>query len=229
MGDKFLPDAGVIELRQYTLHPGRRETLIELFEREFIESQQACGIELPGLFRDLDRPDRFVWLRAFADMADRARALAAFYEGPVWRAHREAANATMIDSDNVLLLRPAGQALQVDPVTSGSGSIVVGICPLAVPTADSALLQPLLNACATLLQAQGVQLLATWASERSANNFPRLPLREGEPVLVWLARHPAGLDTGSLRSALDEALAPWLGGSTELLRLAPTARSPLQA
>jgi hypothetical protein len=40
-------------------------------------------------------------------MTSRAKALTDFYSGPVWKAHREAANATMIDSDNVLLLRPA--------------------------------------------------------------------------------------------------------------------------
>jgi len=60
-----------------------------------------------GQFRDLDNPDRFVWLRGFPDMATRGRALQAFYGGPVWKAHRDVANATMIDSDNVLLLRPA--------------------------------------------------------------------------------------------------------------------------
>ncbi len=37
----------------------------------------------------------------------RAPALQEFYGGPVWKTHREAANETMIDSDNVLLLRPA--------------------------------------------------------------------------------------------------------------------------
>ncbi|TIT92200.1 MAG: NIPSNAP family protein, partial [Mesorhizobium sp.] len=31
----------VVELRQYTLKPGRRETLIALFDREFIETQEA--------------------------------------------------------------------------------------------------------------------------------------------------------------------------------------------
>ena len=31
----------IIELRQYTVHPGRRDELIELFEREFVESQEA--------------------------------------------------------------------------------------------------------------------------------------------------------------------------------------------
>ena len=96
----------VVELRQYTLHPGRRDDLVELFEREFVETQEACGMRLFGQFRDLDDTDRFVWLRGFAGMDARAAALGAFYGGPVWKAHRDAANATMIDSDDVLLLRP---------------------------------------------------------------------------------------------------------------------------
>jgi hypothetical protein len=53
----------------------------------------------------LDDPNRFIWLRGFADMTTRAQALHVF-GGPFGK-HREAANETMIDSDNVLLLRPA--------------------------------------------------------------------------------------------------------------------------
>lgn len=75
----------IVELRQYTLHPGARETLIELFEREFVTGQQSVGITVGGRFRDLDDPDRFVWLRAFPDMTRRRRSLEAFYTGPVWR------------------------------------------------------------------------------------------------------------------------------------------------
>jgi hypothetical protein len=97
----------VVELRQYTLHSGKRDVLIDLFDREFVETQEEVGIKIIGQFRDLDHQDRFVWLRGFPDMTSRAKALNDFYSGPVWKAHREAANATMIDSDNVLLLRPA--------------------------------------------------------------------------------------------------------------------------
>src|SRR5947209_12081023 len=97
----------IVELRQYTLHPGKRDVLIDLFDGEFIEPQEAIRIKVIGQFRDVDDPDRFVWLRGFRDMASRAKALEDFYGGPVWKAHREAANATMVDSDNVLLLRPA--------------------------------------------------------------------------------------------------------------------------
>jgi hypothetical protein len=89
------------------LHPRKRDVLIDLFDREFVESQEALGMKVIGQFRDLDNPNRFVWLRGFRDMPSRAQSLKDFYGGPVWKAHREAANATMIDSDNVLLLHPA--------------------------------------------------------------------------------------------------------------------------
>lgn len=96
----------IVELRQYALHPGQREALIALFDREFVESQEELGMAVLGQFRDLDNRDRFVWLRGFETMPGRAKALASFYSGPAWRAHSAGANATMIDSDNVLLLRP---------------------------------------------------------------------------------------------------------------------------
>src|SRR5471030_240697 len=91
----------IIELRQYLLQPCRRDDLIELFDREFVETQEAVGIDVVGQFCDLDRPDYFVWLRSFDYMESRSHSLAAFYGVPVWGAHRDAANATMIDSDNV--------------------------------------------------------------------------------------------------------------------------------
>jgi hypothetical protein len=34
----------VVELRQYSLHPGMRDTLIDLFDREFVEGKEATGI-----------------------------------------------------------------------------------------------------------------------------------------------------------------------------------------
>ena len=84
--DPTVPDCNIVELRQYTLHPGRRDVLIDLFDREFVEAQEAAGMAVMGQFRDLDDRDRFVWLRGFADMPSRRAALAAFYGGPVWQA-----------------------------------------------------------------------------------------------------------------------------------------------
>ena len=102
----------VIELRQYTLHAGRREPFIELFDGTFADPLDATGMTVIGQFRDLDRPDRFVWMRGFQDMPSRAKELAAFYDSDLWHARRNEANASIDDSDNVLLLEPATSALR---------------------------------------------------------------------------------------------------------------------
>ena len=101
-------DVPLVELRRYALHPGTRDEMLGIFERELMEGQEAAGMRLLGQFRDLDDPDAFVWLRGFRDMASRYTALWDFYTGPVWKNHQEAVNATMISSDDVLLLRPYG-------------------------------------------------------------------------------------------------------------------------
>jgi NIPSNAP len=87
-------DPAVVELRRYTLHPGALDVFAALFERELVEPQEAVGMSVLGWFRDLDDPVAFVWVRGFDDMPSRAEALTAFYGGPVWAAHRDAANAT---------------------------------------------------------------------------------------------------------------------------------------
>jgi hypothetical protein len=48
-------------------------------------------------------------------MERRREALAAFYGGPVWKAHAAAANATMIDVNDVLLLRPVAPSTGFRP------------------------------------------------------------------------------------------------------------------
>src|SRR3569832_52677 len=130
-------DCQVVELRRYTLRHGQRDVLIELFDREFIETQEAVGMRVIGQFRDLDDPDHFAWLRGFADMQTRPRGLQAFYGGPVWAAHRDVANATMIDSDNVLLLRPAwpGSGIRTsddDRAPRGSAQVPPGVVHVTV-------------------------------------------------------------------------------------------------
>ncbi len=216
----------VIELRQYTLRPGRRDELIALFEREFVESQEAAGMTLIGQFRDLDNPDRFVWLRGFPDMDARRRSLEAFYDGPVWRAHREAANATMIDSDDVLLLKPLEEGsgfllgTRGAPGASGPGGgrIIGGVHSLNGP--DDPLPETFRAEAAPALRSAGSASIAWLATEPRPNTFPRLPIREDERVLVWFA---AFADP----AAADAAGPTVPGPSIQRLRLEPTARSRL--
>lgn len=99
----------IVEIRQYTLFPGQRDVLIDLFDRYFVEAQADLGMTIIGEFRVLDNPNRFFWIRGFPSMEARGEYLLAFYHGAVWETHRSAANTTMVDSDNVLLLHPASE------------------------------------------------------------------------------------------------------------------------
>ncbi|QJW85701.1 NIPSNAP family protein [Ramlibacter terrae] len=236
------PRCTVVELRQYTLHPGQRDTLIDVFDREFVETQEAVGARVIGQFRDADRPDRFVWLRGFAGMAERAEALGAFYGGPAWAAHSAVANATMIDFDDVLLLRPAweGSGVTVQrprpPATAGgdaAGLVDITIFPLHAPPSP-ALLQAARNAGAVLRDG-GAQDTAWYVTEPSANTFPRLPVREGVQVLVGVALFAGSEDFEAFKQSerweRDAApgLSPHLAAPAQSLRLRPTARSALRA
>ncbi len=237
-------DCPVVELRQYTLRPGQRDILIDLFDRAFIESQEALGMGIIGQFRDLDNPDRFVWLRGFRDMPARAEALAAFYDGPVWNAHRDVANATMVDSENVLLLCPARPASGFSPDGSArpphgareipEGIVVATIYYLAAP-ACADFVDYFERSLWPLLADAGASILAYFVTERSANTFPRLPVRAGEQVFVWFARFRDQADYDHHREALaqsrqwrgevTDALARRFAAPPEVVTLSPTARS----
>ena len=233
-----VPPITVVELRQYTLRGGRREDLINLFEREFIESQETLGLHVLGIFTDLDDPDRFVWLRGFRDMAQRRAGLQAFYTGPVWKANNRAANATMLDSDNVLLLRPLARSddlLAPQRVTTG-GIVRFSIHNL-VQVPASAFTDFFEGTMRPMIIDAGGSVLATLTSETRPNDYPGLPVREHESVFVWLTRfdnaereaHFTRLlsQRSGWRDKVPEVLWPALMRKPEVLRLSPTSRSRL--
>jgi hypothetical protein len=230
----------IVELRQYTLHPGQRDVLIDLFDSTFVESQEATGMRVIGQFRDLDRPDRFVWLRGYDDMDGRARGLGDFYGGPVWKAHSSAANATMIDSDDVLLLRPArpGSAFGLDGSSRvdaaggpGAGFVAATILSLETAAERAGVLSFFEEVISPAVGEGGGSILGYFVTEPSENTFPSLPVREGEEVLVWfvgfedrstlerVARHASDLSSAAQGIGLER--------DPQTLRLEPTSRSLL--
>ncbi|HEX6966405.1 MAG TPA: NIPSNAP family protein [Gemmatimonadaceae bacterium] len=235
--------ATAVELRQYALHPGQRETLVELFDHEFVETQEAVGIEVIAQFRDIDRSDVFTWLRGFPDMASRAVSLRAFYDGPVWARHRDAANATMISSDNVWLLRPArpGSGFTIaggrPPIGARAipAELVVATIYTLTASAAPTFAEWFEREMTPRLVAAGGRPIASFETEPSVNTYPRLPVREGEHAFVWFARFT---DTAAYDRHLETLAADreWtrrvrpatmqrLAAPTETWRLTPTARS----
>ena len=240
--EKKTSAGSVFELRQYTLRGGQRDTLISLFEANFIESQEVVGAHIIGTFRDLDDPDRFVWMRGFRDMAARKDALEAFYlRSPAWTAHKKEANATMVDSDNVLLLSAPSSISEFSagaPNTSASDA-VYGVTIYYLGGVNIAEFSQFFNRTVlphvTELGASPVAVLAT---NEVPNNFPRLPVREQDRVFLWMGRWPNEASQQAFatqmrswsgwRDAAPENILPALMRKPEQLRLKPTTRSRLQ-
>jgi hypothetical protein len=239
-GTPMNDENSVIELRQYTLHGGQRDTLIDLFEADFLEPLNASGMHVIGTFRDLDDPDRFVWMRGFPGMAARPQALSTFYDGALWKSKRNAANATILDSDNVLLLKPAApdsgfpvasKQVNKDEIIGATIHYLANVDAQAFVAAFDRTVLPRITEL-------GAKSIARLVTEESPNNFPRLPVRDRDRVFIWYARWPNVDAEASFasrfaklsgwRDSVPEAVLPALMRKPERLRLAPTATSELR-
>ncbi|HST64946.1 MAG TPA: NIPSNAP family protein [Mycobacteriales bacterium] len=207
-------DLPVVELRRYTLVPGRRDEMIDVFERHLMESQQDTGMYVLGTFRDLDRPDHFVWLRGFPDMGSRKDSLTAFYSGPVWKEYGPVVRPTMVDTDDVHLLRPVGPGLSPGPLPPVGAEPPGGIVYVTFAATPDA--------------------FATFVTEKAENTYPALPVHEGVDVTVSLTRTPPpgpagpGGPAGPAGPTAPAGPAGPTAPAGAPARLTPTARSPLR-
>ena len=178
-------------------------------------------------------------------MPTRARALHEFYGGPVWKTHREAANATMIDSDNVLLLRPAPptSGFQLDkakraPIgsTTNQEDLLVATIYHLGKTREADFVASFERELQPRLTKAGVSVLASFVTETHPNTFPRLPVRENANVFLWFARFldrkayqkcAAAMGESKREKETAKKLAARIVDQPEILLLSPTARSRL--
>jgi hypothetical protein len=238
----------VVELRQYTEKPGQRDDLIALFEEHFLEGQERYGMRIIGQFRNCNDPDQFVWMRGFADMQARQKALEGFYSGPIWEEYGNAASDTMIDSSNVLLLRPARatSGFRIDPTTRpalDAPETQEGIITATIYSFDELVDANFVDFferdLAPVLRDAGAKLVGYFVTEPSENTYKPLPVREGENVFVWFtsfadrAAYAAYQTTLAESQAWTASLAPALkkrlSKPEEALELVPGRRSLLRS
>lgn len=235
----------ILELRMYTVRKGRRDEMIELFDRELIEPREDVGIQIIGQFRDVDNSKRWTWLQGFNDMQSRAEALNAFYTSSAWKANAKAANATIVDSGNVLLLHPArpdsGFKLKVgkrpprESTMPQAGFVSATIYYFDEPVSEEfieyfeEIMRPILKKC-------GAKLLGYFVTEESPNSYARLAIREGEHVFVWLAGFPESeaherwirqLKESKAWGEVQSSIKKFIIKEPETMRLTPTPRSRL--
>jgi flavin-binding protein dodecin len=238
---KHLKDFQVIEFRRYTVKEGEREHFAEYFESYFPEAFQQMGAIAFGQFFERKNPVGFTWMRGFKNTDARAVINAGFYYGPLWREHAFTMNSHMVDSDNVLLLRPLNPERgvtvlpSVDPVTERKGAQGVVVAQIFAVKANSvdAFAQEAEAAFAGY-RAAGAREAGVLVTLDAPNNFPQLPVRTDGPYLVWLGivKDNQALETQftplAERSSKSLSATGLLRGAPELVILDPTRRSRLR-
>ena len=229
----------VIELRNYVLQPGRRDDFIRHFEEQFLQSQRDTGMHVLGQFTVVDQPDRFLWIRGFADMAARRRGLDDFYDGAFWEARRAATNAMLVDHEDVHLLRPLDaierltnglsledRASEPPGVTAPDTGLVLADFYRAAGRPDH-LVHAFESGLRPALLERGHQLLGHFVAELAPNDYPRLKVIQDPTLLVVLTayRDPAHLARLTAEWDPRAQLKPLSTGDVVTLRLQPTARS----
>jgi hypothetical protein len=236
-----LHDFQVVELRRYTMVDGARERFARYFESYFPEAFQQLGALVLGAFFERRNRTAFSWLRGFRDLDARGVVCGAFYHGPLWKEHRQTINDQVVDSGNVLLLRPLTPERgvlvlpAVDPVREESGAQGVAVAQIFALRADGAgafvqQAEPFFAA----YRAAGIREAGVLVSLDAANNFPQHPIRADGPFLVWLGliESEAILEKRfsplAERAARSLAAGGLLRGETELVILDPAPRSRLR-
>ena len=115
--------------------------------------------------------------------------------------------------------------------------IQAGICTLDA-AAEHGFLDRFEHELAPRLRQAGAELIAVYVTDPSENTFPRLPVREDGPFLVWFARfsdvqahhrYEAALVADvAWREAVARAIRDGLRQLPQRLRLVPTPRSELR-
>jgi hypothetical protein len=152
----------------------------------FFPEQERLGASLLGIFRDDENLDRFVWLRVMPNMDERKRILTAFYtDGEMWQKHRNITNTYIVDSDNVLLIKPVSE---IESKTFSTSNSVIEMYtliqnkPLSKEEAVTAEKE-----IETYINDSKGTLVGTFSTENVENNYPRHAIRSNEYGLVWFA------------------------------------------
>ena len=183
----------VLEFRRYTIKEGEREHFAQYFDAYFPEALQQLGTIVAGDFFERKNSSGFTWIRGFHTLEDRAVVNAQFYAGSVWKEHKKTMNDLIVDSDNVILLRPLSHERgipilpAVDPIVEANGVQGIVVAQIFAVKADS--VEAFAKAAEPTFasyRAAGVREAGVLVTLDVPNNYPQLPIRTDGPFLVWL-------------------------------------------
>lgn len=207
----------VIELRNYILKPGMRDSFINYFEDNLILTQYCLNGYPLGQYRVKGLEENFFWIRGFENMKQRSTFLPAFYLGPTWKKYKKIPNSLLANNDNVNLLHPLelenDSLVLADAIESSLLMSRNGITVIDFYTANTKL--DLLKALFArnylpLIRSLGLEDYTLWISEPQKNDFPQLPVFQDKNLLVMITHYKNELNyteqIKSINTKMSESL-----------------------
>jgi NIPSNAP len=93
------------ELRQYRSKPGRRADLARVMDEVVIPFQSSKGMVIVASFVAEEEEDLYVWIRRFADEADRVKLYEAVYQSDEWKNVLAPQVGELLDRERMLITR----------------------------------------------------------------------------------------------------------------------------
>ncbi|WP_053004278.1 NIPSNAP family protein [Flavobacterium sp. ABG] len=178
----------VLELRNYLLKPNKLNDFEEYFNNHFVTPMAKLEGFTLGQFKINNVNDRFVWLRGFTDMKTRVNFLNDFYiNSPTWKNFGQGANAMMLNSDHVHLLKPLEKSTTLDFLDVNEGIVLVDfyICNSTL----NKVIDLFNTTYIPFLKSLNISDLSLWVSEMQENDFPRLPVFQDKNLLVTITKY----------------------------------------
>ncbi|CAA9517955.1 MAG: hypothetical protein AVDCRST_MAG96-2786 [uncultured Segetibacter sp.] len=186
----------VIELRNYLLKPGQRDSFVDGFETKLLDTLNAHKNYILGQYRVKDAKDNFVWIRGFDDMPARKQALTNFYASRHWAKNKSIPEAYLIGYTNVHLLKPLlisskkiDSSTHFDTEWFGRPKGVTIIDFFVANEMRNKLIDFVANKYDSVVRAAGVKDISYWVCETAPNNYPNLPAFQDKNLLVSISHY----------------------------------------
>lgn len=93
----------IFEVRTYPVNPGAMDEWIEFMEGKIVPFITSKGIKVEAMFRGVEDPDTFVWIRSFKDEDDRQALYKAVYETDDWQTNFKPTVRRLVDVENAIV------------------------------------------------------------------------------------------------------------------------------
>lgn len=93
----------IFEVRTYPVFEGAMEEWVAFMEDRIVPFISSKGMKVDAMFRGVDDPNTFIWIRRFEDEAHRQELYKAVYETEDWQQNYKPTVRRLVDVENAVI------------------------------------------------------------------------------------------------------------------------------